>query len=116
MSILDQQPTVIRTADQPTAVVRERVPMANLTDFFGRVFGAVMAATQAQNASPTGPSFAMYNGRPTDTVDVEAGFPVAPDCSASGEAISGLLPASDALEAVHKGTLRHLGTDVRAHP
>lgn len=103
MSILDQQPTLIRTADQPTAVVRERVPMANLTDFFGRAFEAVMAATQAQNASSIGPPFAMYHGMPTDTVDVEAGFPVTPDFSASGEVISGLLPASDALEAVHKG-------------
>ena len=103
MSILDQQPALIRTTDQPTAVVRERVPMANLREFFGRAFGAVMAAAQAQNTSPTGPPFAMYHGMPTDTVEVEAGFPVSPDFSAAGEVISGLLPASDAIEAVHKG-------------
>ncbi len=77
--------------------------MANLREFFGRAFGAVMAAAQAQNTSPTGPPFAMYHGMPTDTVEVEAGFPVSPDFSAAGEVISGLLPASDAIEAVHKG-------------
>lgn len=77
--------------------------MANLTDFFGRAFGAVMTATKAQNASPTGPPFAMYHGMPTETVDVEAGFPVAPGFSAAGEVIGGLLPASEALEAVHLG-------------
>ena len=70
---------MIKTSEQPTAVVRERVPMANLTEFFGRAFGAVMAAAQAQHASPTGPPFALYHGMPTDTVDVEAGFPVTPD-------------------------------------
>ncbi|MCD4851590.1 GyrI-like domain-containing protein [Arthrobacter sp. AK01] len=103
MSILDQQPALIRTSEQPTAVLRERVPMAKLTEFFGRAFGAAMAAVQAQNASPTGPPFAMYHGMPTDSVDVEAGFPVTPNFSAAGEVISGMLPESDALEAVHKG-------------
>lgn len=103
MSILDQQPTLIRTTTQPTAVVRERVPMANLTEFFGRTFGAVMTAAQAQNASLTGPPFAMYHGMPTDTVDVEAGFPVTPNFSAAGDVVNGRLPEADALEAVHQG-------------
>lgn len=103
MSTIDPQPRMIKTSEQPTAVLRERVPMANLTEFFGRAFGAVMAAAQAQHASPTGPPFALYHGMPTDTVDVEAGFPVTPGFSAAGDVISGLLPGADAFEAVHKG-------------
>ena len=103
MSTIDPQPRMIKTSEQPTAVLRERVPMANLTEFFGRAFGAVRAAAQAQHASPTGPPFALYHGMPTDTVDVEAGFPVTPGFSAAGDVISGLLPGADAFEAVHKG-------------
>ncbi|MDR6636905.1 GyrI-like domain-containing protein [Paenarthrobacter nitroguajacolicus] len=103
MSTLDPTPRRIHTPEQPTAVVRERVPMKELTDFFGRAFGTVMAAAQAQNASPAGPPFALYHGMPTDTVDVEAGFPITPNFSAADSVRSGVLPESDAFEAVHKG-------------
>lgn len=103
MSILEPEPKMIRTSEQPTAVVRERVPMSNLTEFFGRAFGTAMAAVQAQDANPTGPPFAMYHGMPTDSVDVEAGFPVSGNFSAAGDVMNSLLPASVALEAIHKG-------------
>lgn len=69
-------PRRIHTTEQPVAAIRERVPMTSLTEFFGRAFGAVMAATQKQGVFPTGPPFARYYGVPGDTVDVEAGFPI----------------------------------------
>src|SRR6478736_4678361 len=72
-----QQPQKIHITEQAVAVVRERVPMDALTGFFGRAFGAVMAAVQMQGASPAGPPFALYHGIPGETVDVEAGFPIA---------------------------------------
>ncbi|MET3368384.1 UNVERIFIED_CONTAM: hypothetical protein ABIE34_001624 [Jeotgalibacillus campisalis] len=53
-----------------------------------------MTAEQARNASLMGPPFAMYHGMPTDTVDVEAGFPVTPDFSAAGDVVNGRLPGS----------------------
>src|SRR6476661_2164886 len=54
------QPQKVHITEQPVAVVRERVPMDLLTGFFGRAFGAVMAAVQVQGASPAGPPFARY--------------------------------------------------------
>jgi effector-binding domain-containing protein len=77
--------------------------MTGLSDFFGRAFGAVMAAAQAQHASPTGPPFALYHGMPTDTVDVEAGFPITPNFTGSGDVVATKLPESDAFEAMHRG-------------
>ena len=55
-------------AEQPTAVLREQVPMSELPEFFQRAFGAVMAAVQAQGTSVSGPPFGMYPGMPAETV------------------------------------------------
>lgn len=55
MVTVDPQPRLIKTQEQHTAVMRERVAMTRLTDFFARAFGAVKAAAQAQHAHPTGP-------------------------------------------------------------
>lgn len=104
------QPQKIHITEQPVAVVRERVPMNALTGFFGRAFGAVMAAVQMQGASPAGPPFARYHGMPGETVDVEAGFPVAGNFHGTGEVASGTLPDTDAFEAVHTGPYDTLGS------
>ena len=103
MNDTGQNPRKVHLAEQPVAVVRERVPMDALTDFFGRAFGAVMAATQAQGATPAGPPFALYRGMPSDTVDVEAGFPIAGKFTDTDGVASGTLPEADALEALHVG-------------
>lgn len=89
--------------EQPTAGVRERVPMSELTAFFSRAFQDTMAALQAQGAQPIGPPFGKYYGSPTDVVDVEAGFPVAAPIAPAGSVTPGTLPAGKTVEAVHVG-------------
>jgi hypothetical protein len=69
--------TSAQLREQPTAVVRETVPVAGLREFFGRAYGAVVGAVQQQHVQLSGPPFALYRGTPTDVVDVEAGFPLA---------------------------------------
>lgn len=103
MATIEPQPRPIASPEQHTAVVRERVAISGLTDFFGRAFGAVMAAAQAQHASPVGPPFAMYHGMPTDTVDVEAGFPITPNFTGTSDVAASKLPESEAFEAIHRG-------------
>lgn len=110
MNEIGQQPRKIHVSEQPVAVVRERVPMDSLTGFFDRAFGAVMAAVQMQGAAPAGPPFALYHGMPGETVDVEAGFPVAGNFQGTGEVASSVLPDTDAFEAVHTGSYDSLGT------
>ena len=63
--------------EQPTAVLRETVPMNEPRAFFSRAYQSVMSATEQQHVQLAGPPFALYRGMPTDVVDVEAGFPVA---------------------------------------
>jgi effector-binding domain-containing protein len=94
---------------QPTAGVRERVPMAELTSFFSRAYEETMAALNAQGRHPVGPPFGRYFGRPTDVIDVEAGFPVAAAIAADGRVMPGSLPAGRVVEATHVGPYDTLG-------
>lgn len=95
--------TITDLAEQPTAFVREDVPMTDMTAFFSRVFPAVMAVLQEQGVAPAGPPFALYFGMPTDTVDVAAGFPVAGPIEPSGDVQPGTLPGGRTYQAVHVG-------------
>jgi effector-binding domain-containing protein len=94
---------IIECRDQQTAAVRERVPMTELTEFFSRAFGETMAVLQSQGIRPVDAPFGKYYGRPTETVDVEAGFPVAKAITASGRVLPGVLPGGRAVEAIHVG-------------
>lgn len=95
--------SIVEHTEQPTAGVRAKVPMRELTAFFGRAFAQTSAALQAQGIPPVGPPFGKYYGTPTDVVDVEAGFPVAHAIEADGDVIPGWLPAGRVAEAVHVG-------------
>ncbi|WP_404391389.1 GyrI-like domain-containing protein [Humibacillus xanthopallidus] len=98
--------TEIRIVDVPeqhTAVVREKVPMAELTSFFGRAFEAALHAVRAQRAVPVGPPFGAYHGPPGETVDVEAGFPVASPIEDAQGVVASTLPGGRVVEAVHVG-------------
>ena len=94
---------ITQRTEQSTAGVRAQVPMAELTDFFGRAFGETMAALQAQGLHPVGPPFGKYYGMPGETVDVEAGFPVSAPFAAAGDVVPGSLPGGRTAEATHVG-------------
>lgn len=104
MDTLNPEPQKIHALEQRTAVVREVVPMSDLQGFFGRAFGTVTAAAQAQNAHLAGPPFARYHGMPGQTIDVEAGFPIVGHFKATEEVQESTLPATEAFEAVHMGS------------
>lgn len=96
----------IRIVDEPqqwTAGVRERVPAAGLTAFFSRAFQETTRVLQAQHVRPTGAPFGKYYGSPTDTIDVEAGFPVGSHITGTGDVGPGTLPGGSAVEAMHIG-------------
>jgi len=101
---------LVQRPEQPTAVIREKVPMNELLEFFGRAYGAVMAAVQQQGVQLAGPPFGRYLSMPTDSVDVEAGFPVSTPITASAGVAAGTLPACQAFEATHTGPYDTLTT------
>lgn len=94
---------ITQRTEQPTAGVRRRVPFAELPAFFARAFEEALAAIRDQGRFPAGPPFGKYYGMPTDTVDVEAGFPVSAPITAAGDVVPGTLPAGSIAEATHVG-------------
>lgn len=94
---------VVQHSEQPTAVLHERVPLADLPAFFARAFQETAAELQVQGRHPAGPPFGKYSGMPTDTVEVEAGFPASGPITASGDVVPGTLPGGRVVEATHVG-------------
>ena len=95
---------VTQHEEQPTAGVREQVPIGDLQEFFGRAFQATMEYLQSHGFEAVGPPFGKYYGTPGETVDVEAGFPVAATIAAEGIVVPGILPAGRVVETVHVGS------------
>lgn len=104
MNDTTHEPRLIHTAEQPTSVLREQVPMNALPAFFSRAFDTVLAAARGQNVQPMGPPFALYHGMPGQTVDVEAGFPISGTFKDADGVIASTLPEAEAFEAIHVGT------------
>jgi effector-binding domain-containing protein len=102
---MSDSPHLVTLEPTTVAVVRETVPMSELTAFFDRVFTAVMAAVEAQGLTITGPPVAVYHGVPDGSVDVAAGFPTsAPVAPAEGGVVASALPCGRAAQLLHVGS------------
>jgi effector-binding domain-containing protein len=102
---MSNSPHLVTLESTTVAVVRETVPMSELTAYFDRAFHAVMAAAEAQGVAIAGPPVAVYHGMPGESVDVAAGFPIsAPVASAEGGVVASELPAGRAAQLLHVGS------------
>ncbi len=68
---------IIEIPTTVVAVVRRKVPLADISDFFGSAFEQVARGVAAASGEIVGPPFGWYHGLASDPVDVSAGFPVA---------------------------------------
>ena len=82
---------------------RGEILVSELPTFFGQAFHQVAAVIQDQGAVATGPPFGYYPRMPTETVVVEAGFPVAVPLEVSDEVHPLVLPGGPAVVAEHVG-------------
>lgn len=94
---------LITRSEQPTAVIHEKVPVKELPQFFQRALGQVYGEIQAQGAQPMGPPFALYFGMPSETIEVEAGFPVTKPVKDAGAVHPGKLPGGTCAHGMHVG-------------
>lgn len=94
--------------EQPTAVVKGHVPMAELRGFFDRAYRQVFTAVGQQGVQPAGPPFGYYPAKPGEMVEVEAGCPVATGIEAAGEVVPSRLPGGRVVHGVHVGPYEKL--------
>ena len=102
-------PELVEVTEQPTAVIRGRVPMAELPAFFDRAFGALAEWLGRHGVTPTGPAFARYPGPPGEVADLEVGFPVESTIEVDGDIEPSTLPAGTAARTVHAGGYDGIG-------
>ena len=96
--------------DTPTAVIRGVVPVAELANFFDRSFTTLATVTSTQGVAITGPAFAFYHGAPSDTADLEVGFPTSQPIEPTDGVEVGTLPAGRVARAIHHGSYDGLGS------
>ena len=101
--MIELAPEIVELQPQETIAVRADVAVADLPRFLARAFHEAAEAAAAHGVEIVGPPFAFYPQMPTETVAVEAGFPVSAPAGAHGDAHRLVLPGGRAVQAVHRG-------------
>lgn len=109
-----QDPQITTREAVPTAVVSGTVSFEALAGFYDRSFGAVAGAIARQGQAPAGPAFGFYLRPPSDTVDLEVGFPTTSAVADDGEVHPSQLPAGEVATAVHAGSYDELSQSWQA--
>lgn len=95
---------LVEVPSETVARVRRKIPVHEMPEFFGEAFEQVMKTVPEAGGAVSGPPFGWYHGKPADTVDVSAGFPVAGDVHApDGGVVVEERPGGRAAVAVHVG-------------
>jgi effector-binding domain-containing protein len=103
-------PELTNVTATSTAVIRAVVPMTGIAEFFDRSFTTLADVLAGQNVAITGPAFALYHGQPTDTADLEVGFPTDEPVTPAEGVEAGSLPEGRAARLVHHGGYDQLGS------
>jgi effector-binding domain-containing protein len=90
-------------AEQPVAVCRATLPVADIGPWLAQVLATVAQALAVAGAGPRGMPFARYHARDDGTFDIEAGFPASRAIDPAGEVTAATLPAGPAAHTVHVG-------------
>ena len=96
-------PEIVELEPQEAIAVRGDVAMEDLPGFFERAFHEAAEAAAASGVQIVGPPFGFYPEAPTETVAVEAGFPVSAPAETRGNAHRLVLPGGRVARAVHVG-------------
>ncbi len=109
-----QHPQIMMHEAVPTAVCREEVSMTDLPAFYDRAFTAVEQGLHEQGVAPAGAGFGYYLSLPTESFELEAGYPVATAVTGTGDLIASELPGGTVARATHAGGYDGLGDSWQA--
>jgi effector-binding domain-containing protein len=96
----------IQVVDLParnTAVIRLKIPQADITKVMGPAIGEIFAALAAQGIVPAGPLFAHFFSMDAGLFDLEVGLPVEAPVTPVGRVGPGLLPAVKVAKTTYHG-------------
>ena len=93
----------VELPEQQAAVVMGRSPVEGIAEFLAGAFTEVMTVLPAQQLTPVGPPFALYDPADSPVFGVVGGFPCDGSVSPVGRVASYALPAGPALQTIHVG-------------
>jgi len=102
-------PEVIQTDEQLTAVIHLTVPRAEISNVMGSAIAEVMSVISAQGIVPVGACFSYHLKRPSDIFDFEVGFPVNKPITSNGRVKLSKLPAAKVIRTTYRGGYEGLG-------
>lgn len=103
------QPQIVETQEQSTAVIRLTVPRAEIKSVMGPAIAEVMGALAAQGVAPAGPVFSHHFTMTPDVFDFEVGVPVSGAFSETGRVKASQLPAATVARTIYRGGYEGLG-------
>ena len=96
-------PEIVELDPQDAIAVRGDIAIPDLPEFFQRAFIASFEAAAKTGVDIVGPPFGFYPAMPSETVVIEAGFPVSSAMEASGDVHPLVLPGGPAVVVMHIG-------------
>ena len=102
-------PHLLTLAAQTTAVIRLRVPRAEIQAVMGPGIAELLAAVTSQGIGPAGPLFSLQFRMDPGFFDFEIGVPVRAPVTPVGRVQAGALPGGQAARTVYRGGYEGLG-------
>ncbi len=102
-------PEVIQTDEQLTAVIHLTIPRAEISDVMGPAIAEIMSTMATQGITPDGSCFSYHLKRPSDIFDFEVGFPVNRPITPAGRVKMSKLPAAKIVRTTYRGGYEGLG-------
>ena len=104
-----EEPRILSTEEQQTAVISLCVARAEIASIMGPAMAEVSSALAAQGIVPAGPCFSYHLRMPSDSFDFEVGFPVVRPVIPVGRVRTSMLPATRVARTVYHGGYEGLG-------
>lgn len=102
-------PQIVQHDAQQTAVIHLTLPPQEMPHVMGAAIQELIGAIAAQQAGPVGPMYTYHRRNPTDTFDLEVGFPVSKPIAPAGRVQPGQIPAARVARTVYRGGYEGLG-------
>ena len=104
-----EAPQKLQSRAQQTAVIHLTLPPHEMPGVMRAAIDELIGAITTQGAGPVGPLYTCHRRNPTDTFDLEVGFPVSKPIAPAGRVQPGRIPAARVARTTYHGSYEGLG-------
>ena len=104
------EPQIVQTDRQLTAVIRMTIPRSEIRSAMGAGMAELMQVISSQGLTPSGPLFSHHFRIDPEVFDFEIGVPVTSPVEEEGRVTCGELPGTTVLRATYRGPYEELAS------